>query len=74
MQSWVIARTTPAFRVALMAAISSAAAGAVFLLPPIPQDPSYHNFADQRRLAGIANALDVLSNIPFALVGEWDCC
>ncbi len=69
MQSWVIARTTPAFRVALMAAISAAAAGAVFLLPPIPQDPSYHNFADQRRLAGIANALDVLSNIPFALVG-----
>ena len=69
MQSWVIARTTPRFRVALLAAISAAAAGAVFLLPPIPQDPAYHNFADQRRLAGIANALDVLSNVPFALVG-----
>ena len=69
MQSWIIARTTPRFRVALLAAISAGAAATIFLLPPIPQDPAYHNFADQRRLAGIANALDVLSNIPFALVG-----
>lgn len=38
-------------------------------LPPIAQDPAYHNFADGRTLLGISNALDVLSNLPFLLVG-----
>ena len=39
------------------------------VVPPIPQDPAYHDFADQRTLLGIPNALDVLSNLPFLLVG-----
>ena len=39
------------------------------LLPPIPQDPSYHQFADQRTLLGIPNFWNVVSNLPFALVG-----
>ena len=42
---------------------------AVVLSPPIPQDPGYHSFADQRTLIGIPNALNVLSNLPFAFVG-----
>lgn len=42
---------------------------AVALLPPIAQDPAYHDFADRRRLLGIPNALNVLSNAPFVLVG-----
>jgi len=37
--------------------------------PPIPQDPAYHAFADRRSWLGIPNALDVLSNVPFAIVG-----
>src|SRR5262249_20610391 len=37
--------------------------------PRVPQNPAYHVMADQRILAGIPNALDVLSNLPFALVG-----
>lgn len=41
----------------------------IFLLPPIPQDPSYHLFADQRTFFGIPNFFDVLSNLPFCLVG-----
>lgn len=49
--------------------IGVAALVAVAFLPPIPQDPAYHNFADQRRLLGIPNALNVLSNAPFVLVG-----
>ncbi|MFN0314192.1 MAG: ceramidase domain-containing protein [Burkholderiales bacterium] len=36
---------------------------------PIGQDPAYHGFADQRALFGIPNALNVLSNLPFLLVG-----
>jgi hypothetical protein len=47
-------------------------------IPPIPQYQSYHDFADQRSLNQLAsplsflkvsNALDVLSNIPFLIVG-----
>jgi hypothetical protein len=42
-----------------------------FLLPPIPQPLSYHNFADQRSWLGIPNFGDVVSNLPFAIVGVW---
>jgi hypothetical protein len=38
---------------------------------PIPQARHYNEFADTRALWGIANALDVLSNIGFALAAMW---
>jgi hypothetical protein len=38
---------------------------------PVAQWASYHAFADQRALFGIPNAADVLSNLPFALLGLW---
>lgn len=41
------------------------------LLHPIPQPLSYHDFADQRSWLGIPNFGDVVSNLPFALVGLW---
>lgn len=41
----------------------------VFASPPIPQDLDYHVFADQRDVYGVPNAFDVLSNIPFVIVG-----
>jgi predicted membrane channel-forming protein YqfA (hemolysin III family) len=37
--------------------------------PPIRQSPAYHLFADTRSFLGIPNCLDVLSNLPFAIVG-----
>ena len=40
-------------------------------LPPIPQPDSYHNFADQRRWLDIPNFANVISNLPFAIVGIW---
>lgn len=40
-------------------------------LPPIPQAPSYHQFADQRGWLGIPNFGDVVSNLGFAFVGLW---
>jgi hypothetical protein len=43
----------------------------VFLFPPLAQDPTYNRFADQRGWAGIPNALNVLSNIPFFFIGIW---
>jgi len=41
------------------------------LLPRIPQPVTYHNFADHRSWLGIPNFGDVVSNLPFALVGIW---
>lgn len=48
------------------------AAGVVAILVRygrIPQPDGYHAFADGRKLWGIPNALNVLSNVPFAIVG-----
>ena len=41
----------------------------LLLVPPIPQDQSYHQFADQRILLGIPNFWNVVSNLPFIAVG-----
>ena len=56
-------------RVWIIVGIGLAAIVTVLFLPPIPQDPAYHDFADRRPLLGIPNALNVLSNAPFVLVG-----
>lgn len=39
------------------------------LTRPHPQDWRYHQFTDARPLLGVPNALNVLSNVPFLLVG-----
>jgi len=49
--------------------IAVAAIGAVFHVPPIPQNPAYHRFADHRMIFGIPNFWNVISNLPFLLVG-----
>ena len=36
---------------------------------PIPQEQSYHDFADQREALGTRNFLNVITNLPFAIVG-----
>ena len=38
---------------------------------PIGQWPGYHAFADDRAWLGLPNAANVLSNLPFLLVGAW---
>src|SRR5215471_596695 len=42
---------------------------ALLLLPPILQSQSYHGFADVRSVAGVPNFWNVVSNIPFMVVG-----
>ena len=42
---------------------------AFFILDPIAQDSNYHNFSDIKSYLSIPNTLNVLSNIPFLLVG-----
>ncbi len=39
--------------------------------PALPASPHQRGFADQRALGGLPCALDVLSNLPFALAGAW---
>jgi uncharacterized membrane protein YhaH (DUF805 family) len=58
-------------RVWVLIGVLAAAVLVVFLLPPIPQNEAYHNFADQRSWLGISNCLDVISNVPFLIVGLW---
>ena len=41
----------------------------LLLVPPIPQSQIYHGFADRRTLFGIPNFWNVVSNLPFILVG-----
>jgi len=41
----------------------------VWLLPPIAQDPTYHDFADRRGLLGIPNFLNVTTNLALLAVG-----
>lgn len=40
-----------------------------FLLPSTPQPIAYHDFADHRQYFGVANFLDVASNVGFLLAG-----
>lgn len=49
--------------------LSAILIAAMFFIEPIPQDPSYHAFADTRSLLGVPNFWNVMSNIPFLLVG-----
>jgi hypothetical protein len=53
----------------ILAALTAASLLGLLLLPAIPQDQTYHLFADQRTLFGIPNFWNVVSNIPFVAVG-----
>ena len=57
------------WRLWLLLGVVAAMALIVFLFPAIPQSEAYHHFADTRTFAGIPNALDVLSNAFFLIVG-----
>lgn len=39
--------------------------------PAVTQHTHYHAFADQRSLFGLPCTMDVVSNLPFALLGGW---
>lgn len=56
-------------RTLLLLAVTALSVAAALLLPALPQPAEYHAFADRRALYGIANALDVVSNLGFLLVG-----
>jgi Ceramidase len=53
----------------VMGILIVASLAGLLLLPPIPQDQDYHQFADRRTLLGIPNFWNVVSNLPFIAVG-----
>jgi len=56
-------------RHSILAVTVAAAVLLVMSRPPMPQALDYHRMADERALLGLPNALNVLSNVPFAIVG-----
>lgn len=53
----------------LMGVLSITTCVALALQPPIAQPQSYHNFADTKTWFGIPHFWNVLSNVPFLIVG-----
>jgi hypothetical protein len=64
-----IARVRREARIAVVCVTAAAIAFAAALAPPFVQPQDYHRFADQRPLLGVANFLDVASNLAFLVVG-----
>lgn len=52
-----------------LTSIALVSLAAVFMLPPIPQDLDYHEFADARSFLGVPNFLNVATNLPYLIVG-----
>jgi hypothetical protein len=59
----------PFYKNLFLVLVAAGAIVGVFLLEPIPQDPAYHRFADQREFFGLPNFWNVASNLPFLVVG-----
>ena len=59
------------FKKSLVPALAVVATVILLFVGPIPQKDSYHQFADQKTLAGLANFWNVISNLPFALIAVW---
>jgi hypothetical protein len=64
----VISRKASARLLVIVTAIVAVGFG---LLPRIPQPAAYHEFADQRCFLGVPNFGDVVSNVPFGVIGTW---
>lgn len=56
-------------RVGVLVLVLLVLLAAILAFVPAAQDPGYHHFADQRRLLGVPNLLDVASNLAFLIVG-----
>ncbi len=56
-------------RIRFLIALLVVSIGIIIFVDPVPQDLSYHNFADTRGWLGIPNFGDVMSNAGFLVVG-----
>jgi hypothetical protein len=56
-------------RLGLTVAVSLLSLTALCFVPRVPLGPGYHDFVDKRPIFSVPNCSDVLSNIPFVVVG-----
>jgi len=56
-------------RLKIIITIAALSIIAVFSMDPIAQDPAYHHFADRRGMINIPNFYNVLSSLPFVIIG-----
>jgi len=54
---------------ALLLLVAAGLVGGMFFVDPIAQDAAYHQFADTRRILGIPNFWNVVSNLLFLYAG-----
>jgi hypothetical protein len=68
--------TAWAFTIRLLPILSLGVAAVILLclLPALPQPLAYHDFADQRTLLGVPHLLNVISNVPFVVIGVLGLC
>jgi predicted membrane channel-forming protein YqfA (hemolysin III family) len=57
------------YKARLLVITSLLAVAALCFVGPIPQDQAYHQFADTRRICGVPNFWNVVSNLPFLIAG-----
>lgn len=56
-------------RIVFLLLLSATLIAAMAFVHPLPQNPAYHHFADHRTILGFPNFWNVISNLPFLLVG-----
>ena len=59
------------WRIAMLVVVAVVATVAMLLQDPIPQPPSFHQFADVRTLLGVPNFWNVASNLVFLAAGAY---
>lgn len=57
------------FTYSLLVGLASLFIIALLCIPPISQSQHYHNFSDTSTLLGIPNFFNVVSNLPFCIIG-----
>src|SRR5262249_31843710 len=56
-------------RILILVGVTVLAAGIMAAVPPFAQPLWYHDFADQRTLCSVPHFWNVVSNLPFVVVG-----
>lgn len=57
--------------VILLGIVILSVAAVLYFVDPVPQDPAYHQFSDQREFWGVPNFFNVFSNLAFIIIGVY---
>ena len=59
----------PEIKLIIIFSVILAAITAALIIGPVAQDPDYHKFADERTILSVPNFWNVITNLPFVIVG-----